>query len=151
MTQIDVTAAVPVATASLADPERFLPPPARPAGPGRWAVEFTVGPFRHEALVSLGPMWRSDSRTGRAIRWAPYVDEHDALPYESLMPSVHGVLVLEEGVVGLHVQYTPAAGVLGRGIDMVLRRFAKASVSRFLHGVAQAMHDDAVPTSTGGD
>lgn len=148
MTEIDVTAQVPVATASLADPEAFLPPPARPAGPGRWVVDFSVGPFHHEALVTLGPMWRSAGRSGRAIQWSPTVDDHDALPYRSLMPSVAGELLLEDGTVGLHVHYTPAIGVLGRLVDPLLRPFARQSVTRFLHEVTRALQGQ-VPTPAG--
>ena len=142
MTQIDVTAAVP-ATASLADLERFLPPPARPAGPDRWVVEFAVGPFHHEAVVTLGSMWRTDDRTGRSIQWVSNVDDHDTLPYEALMPTVHGMLVREGETVGLHVRYEPAAGVLGRLVDPVLRPAARSSIRGFLYDVARAMRAEA--------
>lgn len=151
MTRIDVTATVPVASASLDDPEAFLPAPARPAGPDRWVVTFVVGPFHHEGVVSLGPTWRTEGRVGRSITWAPAADEHDALPYESLMPAVSGVLVLEGDVLGLHVHYTPpAARVVGRVIDPVLRPVAHRSIARFLHDVAARMHDDVRTTPAGG-
>ena len=149
MTRIDVTATVPVATASLDDPEQFLPAPARPAGPDRFVVEFVVGPFRHEGVVTLGPTWRTEGRAGRSVAWTPAVEEQDALPYESLMPDVHGVLVLEGDVVGLHVQYTPAGGVVGRIVDPVLRPVARRSIARFLHDVAARMRV-GVPTAPGG-
>ncbi len=139
MTRIDVTATVPVATASLDDPETFLPAPARPAGPDRWVVGFVVGPFHHEGVVTLGPTWRTEGRTGRSIAWTPASDEHDALPYGSLMPAVQGVLVLEGDTLGLHVQYTPAAGLVGRILDPVLRPAARRSVAHLLHDVAVRM------------
>ena len=148
MTQVDATVPVPP-TASLDDPTAFLPDPARPAGPDRWAVDFQVGPFHHEGLVTLGPLWRSDTRTGRAIRWSSARDEHDALPYEVLMPSVHGVLVLEDGVLGLHVQYTPAAGAVGRATDLALRPVARLSVRRFLRSVAAQLRA-STPAVPGG-
>ena len=150
MTRIDVSATVPVATASLDDPETFLPRPARPAGPDRWVVEFVVGPFRHEGVVTLGPTWRSDGRTGRSIAWAPATDDHDALPYATLMPSVQGVLVLEGSDVGLHVQYTPAAGLAGRVLDPALRPLARRSVAHFLHDVARRMRGAVVGPPGGG-
>lgn len=65
MTRIDVTATVPVAAASLDDPERFLPSPARPSGPGRFVVDFAIGAFHHEGVVTLGPTWRTEGRAGR--------------------------------------------------------------------------------------
>lgn len=148
MTQIDVTAAVP-ATATLADPEVFLPAPARPAGPWRWLVDFVVGPMRHRGLVTLGPVWRTDGREGRSIRWSPARDAHDALPYDALMPEVHGVLVLEEGELGLHVHYTPGAGVVGRGLDVLLRPVARASIRRFVRDVARRLQG-SVPAGAGG-
>lgn len=135
MTQVDVTVPVPP-TATLDDPTEFLPDPARPAGPERWAVDFQIGPFHHEGLVTLGPLWRSEDRTGRSIRWSSARDEHDALPYDVLMPAVHGVLVLEDGELGLHVHYTPSAGPLGRATDLALRPVARRSVRRFLRSVA---------------
>lgn len=147
MTQIDVTAVVPAA-ASLSDPHTFMPPPARPSGPHRWMVDFTVGPLRHRGLVTLGPVWRKDGREGRSIRWVSARDVHDALPYESLMPEVHGVLVLEDGRLGLHVHYTPGAGVLGRCIDLALRPVARSSVRRFAREVARRLRA-AAPVRTG--
>ncbi len=149
MTRIDVTATVPVATASLDDPEHFLPAPARPAGPGRFVVDFAVGPFHHEGVVTLGPTWRTEGRAGRSIAWAPAADEQDALPYESLMPDVQGVLVLEGEVLGLHVRYTPAGGFAGRLLDPLLRPLARRSVAHLLHDIAARMRDE-VPTAPGG-
>ena len=149
MTRIDVTATVPVATARLDDPELFLPAPARPAGPGRYVVEFTVGPFRHEGVVTLGPTWRTEGRAGRSVAWVPVVDDQDALPYERLVPDVQGVLVLEGDQLALHVQYTPAGGVLGRMVDPVLRPVARRSAARFLDDIAARMRDE-VPSAHGG-
>lgn len=67
MTRIDVSARTTAATPSLSEPERFLPAPARPAGPDRWTSDLTIGPFHHEAVLTVGPMWRSGPRCGRAI------------------------------------------------------------------------------------
>ena len=148
MTQIDVTAAVP-ASASLADPERFLPSPARPAGPDRWVVEFAVGPFHHEAVVTLGSTWRTDDGIGRSIQWMSNVDDRDTLPYEALMPTVQGMLVLDGETLALHVRYEPAAGVVGRLVDPVLRPLARSSVRDFLHEVARAMRAGATVPAGG--
>lgn len=148
MTRIDATAVVP-ATATLSDAEAFLPPPARPAGPWRWKVDFAVGPLRHRGLVTLGPVWRTEGREGRPIRWVAARDEHDALPYEALMPEVDGVLVLEDGRLGLHVHYTPGAGMVGRGLDVALRPVARASIRRFVQDVARRLQGP-VPVGTGG-
>lgn len=147
MTQIDVTAPVPT-SASLAEPESFLPAPARPSGPYRWRVDFTVGPFHHPGLVTLGPVWRTEERQGRPIRWTSARDEHDALPYESLVPEVHGVLVVDDGELGLHVHYTPGAGVLGRVLDLVLRPLARTSIRRFHREVARRLNG-SVPVAAG--
>lgn len=136
MTRIDATATVPAASASLDDPEAFLPAPARPTGPDRWVVDFAVGPFHHEGIITLGPIWRTKGRVGRSVSWAATTDDHDALPYDRLMPTVRGVLVLEDDVLGLHVRYEPAAGPLGRVVDPVLRPMARRSVARFLDHVA---------------
>ena len=149
MTRIDVTATVPAATASLDDPEQFLPAPARPAGPGRFVVDFAVGPFHHEGIVTLGPTWRTDGRAGRSVAWTPAVGEQDALPYESLMPDVQGALVLEGDVLALRVTYTPAGGVVGRVVDPVLRPMARRSVGRFLRDVAARMGAE-VPSAPAG-
>lgn len=148
MSRIDVSAPTSAIAPSLADPARFLPSPTRPCGPDRWLVPLSVGPFRHEAVVTVGPMWRTDGRTGRSVQWAPAVTEHDVLPYEALMPAVHGVLVLEAGQVHLQVHYSPVAGVLGRVVDVVLRPVARASVARFARDIADAMA--ASPSTTTG-
>lgn len=144
MTRLDATATVPAASASLDDPEAFLPAPARPAGPDRWVVEFAVGPFHHEALVELGPVWRTEGRVGRAIAWAAAAEDHDAVPYERLTPRVHGAIVLEDGAVALRVTYRPRGGALGRAIDLVLRPVARRSVRWFVDAVATRMR---VPAS----
>jgi hypothetical protein len=147
MTEIHARAPVAGDEASLVDPASFLPAPARPAGPGRWAVDFAVGPFHHEAVVALGPVWRTEGREGRGISWRSQHDAHDALPYESLFPSVEGVLVLEDGHVSVHVHYTPGAGLLGRAVDPLLRPVARSSVTQFVADVAGRL---APTTATSG-
>lgn len=143
MTRIDVTATVPATSASLDDPEAFLPAPARPAGPDRWVVNFAIGPFHHEAVVELGPVWRTEGRVGRSIAWAASVEDHDAMPYERLTPPVHGAMVLEGGTVALRADYTPRAGVAGRVVDLVLRPVARRSVRWFIDAVAARMRAPA--------
>lgn len=148
MTRFDETATVPAASASLDAPEAFLPAPARPAGPDRWIVDFAVGPFHHEAVVELGPVWRTEGRVGRAIAWAAAAEDHDAMPYERLTPRVHGVLGLEGDTLVLRVVYEPRAGVVGRVVDPVLRPVAHRSVRWFVDAVAARMHAQAA-TGTG--
>lgn len=143
MTRIDVSASVPVASASLDDPEAFLPTPARPAGPDRWIVDFAVGPLHHEALVEVGPLWRTEGCVGRAVAWVANAEEHDAVPYERLTPRVHGALVLEGDTLALRVVYTPRAGVLGRAVDLALRPVARRSVRWFVDAVAERMRAPA--------
>lgn len=146
MTSIDASAQTAAAAPSLSEPERFLPGPARPAGPDRWIVDLAIGPFHHEAVLTVGPMWRSDTRCGRAIAWQPAVRDHDVLPYESLMPQVHGALVLEGQHLRLRATYTPSGGWIGRLIDPVLRPLARRSVHTFLREVVHAM-DSQVPST----
>ncbi len=146
MTRIDVSARTTAVAPSLSEPERFLPAPARPAGPDRWTVDLTIGPFHHEAVLTVGPMWRSDTRSGRAIAWEAAVRDHDALPYERLMPHVHGALVLEGQDLRLRAIYTPSGGWIGRLVDPVLRPIARRSVATFLREVARAL-DSQVPTT----
>lgn len=143
MTRIDVTATVPATSASLDDPGAFLPAPARPAGPDRWVVDFAVGPFHHEAVVELGPMWRTEGRVGRSIAWVASAEDHDAMPYERLTPRVHGALLLEGDTLALRADYTPRAGALGRAVDLALRPVARRSVRWFVDAVAARMRAPA--------
>lgn len=150
MTRIDVSAQINAAAPSLSEPERFLPPPARPAGPDRWTADLAVGPFHHEAVLTVGPLWRSDGRAGRPIAWQPARRDGDLLPYESLMPVVHGMLVLDGHCLTLRAHYTPAAGRVGRLIDPILRPIARWSIAAFCRDVARTI-EDRVPVSTGGE
>lgn len=149
MTRIDVSAQIDAAAPSLSEPEGFLPAPGRPAGPDRWTVELAVGPFRHEAVLTVGPLWRSDGRTGRPIAWEPARLDRDLLPYESLMPVVHGMLVLEGQCLTLRAHYTPAAGRVGRLIDPILRPIARRSIAAFCRDVARTI-EAGVPAAQGG-
>lgn len=146
MTRIDVSAQTSAVAPSLSDPERFLPSPARPAGPERWIVDLAIGPFHHEAVLTVGPMWRSDTRSGRSIAWEPAVRDHDVLPYESLMPQVHGALVLEGQHLRLRAIYTPSGGWIGRLVDPILRPLARRSIRAFLRDVAHAMDSQVLAT-----
>lgn len=150
MTRIDVHARTTSATPSLDDPEAFLPAPARPAGPDRWIVDLAIGPFRHEAVLTVGPVWRSDMRCGRAIAWEPAVRDHDVLPYESFMPHVHGALVLEGQHLRLRASYTPSGGWFGRIVDPILRPIARRSIRTFLREVEQTI-DSQVPVTRSSD
>lgn len=149
MTRIDVNAQTTTVAPSLSDPERFLPAPARPAGPDRWIVDLAIGPFHHEAVLTMGPMWRSDTRCGRSIAWEPAVRDHDVLPWESLMPQVHGALVLEDRQLRLRAIYTPSGGWIGRLVDPLLRPIARRSIRTFLREVVHVM-DSQVPVTEAG-
>lgn len=149
MTRIDVSAQIAAVAPSLGEPEWFLPAPGRPAGPDRWTVDLAVGPFHHEAVLTIGPLWRSDGRTGRPIAWQPARRDGDLLPYEALMPKVHGMLVLDGQRLALRAHYTPAAGRLGRLIDPVLRPIARRSIDAFCRQVARTI-DARVPVTPGG-
>lgn len=149
MTRIDVSAQTAAAVPSLSEPEAFLPPPARPAGPDRWTVDLAVGPFHHEAVLTVGPLWRAGGRSGRSIAWEPAKRDRDLLPYENVMPTVHGVLVLDGRQVSLRAHYTPSGGRAGRLIDPVLRPVARRSIAAFLRDVVDRI-DAQVPTTTGG-
>lgn len=149
MTRIDVSAHLSAAAPSLSEPERFLPTPARPAGPDRWAVDLTFGPFHHEAVLTVGSLWRSEGRSGRPISWEPARRDADVVPYEAVMPVVHGMLVLDGQYLTLRANYTPAAGRVGRLIDPILRPIARRSIATFCRAVARTI-DAQVPTNAGG-
>lgn len=150
MTRIDVSAPITAAAPSLSEPEGFLPAPRRPAGPDRWTVDLAVGPFHHEAVLTVGPLWRSDGRTGRPIGWEPARRDGDLLPYETVMPVVHGMLVLDGARLVLRVHYTPAAGRAGRLLDPFLRPIARRSIAAFCRDVARTINAHAPTTSGGG-
>lgn len=147
MTRMELDVVLPVA-ASLIDPGRFLPDPARPAGPGRWVVEFAFGPFRHDAVVTLGPAWRTPRGVCRAIAWEPAPRDTDTMPWARMMPRVHGELATESGRLHLRVDYDPRVAVLGRVVDVLLRPWARASMRAFVEVVAvreaQDVPDDVV-------
>lgn len=149
MTRIDVSAHTSAATPSLSEPESFLPAPARPAGPDRWVVDLAVGPFHHEAVLTVGSLWRSEGRSGRPIAWEAARRDGDVLPYEAMMPVAHGMLVLDGQRLTLRATYTPAAGRAGRVVDPVLRPIARRSIAAFCRDVAHTI-DTQVPTNAGG-
>ncbi len=150
MTRIDVSAPIAAAAASLREPEQFLPAPARPAGPDRWVVDLAVGPFHHEAVLTVGSLWRSEGRSGRPVAWEPARRDGDVLPYEAMMPVVHGMLLLDGRRLSLRAHYTPGAGRAGRLIDPILRPIARRSIAAFCRDVARTM-DAHVPTTAGGE
>ncbi len=150
MTRIDVSAPITAAAASLSEPEQFLPAPGRPAGPDRWTVDLAVGPFHHEATLTVGSLWRSEDRAGRPIAWEPARRDRDLLPYEAVMPVVHGMLVLEGTRLVLRAHYTPSAGRVGRLIDPFLRPIARRSIAAFCRDVARQIDAQVLTTPGGG-
>lgn len=143
MTRIEVQADCPGRARSLEDPASFLPAPARPSGPDRWSCRLAVGPLRHPAMVTLGPLWRDGELVGRPITWVAAPEPGDPLPWEHLTPSVHGVLSLDGDHVVLRAAYVPPAGIVGRALDLVLGRVARRSMAWFVRDVAGRLCEPA--------
>jgi hypothetical protein len=139
MVRVDVAVPMTADVTSLTDPTTFLPSPARQVGPDRYVIDLVVWPWHHDALVELGPIWRAEGRVGRSLTWAPAPAPNDALPYERLMPSVHGVLVVTPGKVALRAHYEPVGGRVGYLLDRFLGRAARTSMRRFVEAVAHTL------------
>ncbi len=130
------------------DPVNYLPPPARPAGPDRWICCLAVGPWHHDAVVTVGGRWRDGDRIGHAIAWEAMPESGDPLPWEVLTPPVHGMLWLQGDRVVLRASYVPPAGVVGRLVDLALQPVARRSMLQFVRDVADRLSSSAAPRTS---
>lgn len=137
MTRVTVARQVPdAATLMTAPPVVWLPPPARPAGPNRWAVDLRLGRLRRAVVVELGPVWNDGERLGRPLSWHTDPEDGDVLPYELLLPIFRGTLVaVAADEVVLDGRYDPPFRAFGRAADGLLRRLAERTVRHFLEDV----------------
>lgn len=150
MTHVQGRARLPRAVEPPADAASWLPEPRRRSGADQWTVALPLGPWHHDAKVRLGDPWHGEDGVGRTIAWHVVPHPHDVLPYERLFPAVAGEVVVTGDVVEIRASYEPPAGWVGRGVDLVARRFARAAVRQMAREIAGALAE-APATDREGD
>ena len=147
MTHVRARVPLPHTVDPPSDPAGWLPEPQRRVGARQWRVALPFGPWHHDAVVHLGDAWHDEEGTARSISWRSAVHDHDALPYERLVPPAHGeVLVSIHGHVEVRATSEPPAGPLGRLLDLVMRRIAHQAVRQLATEIASALADASTTT-----
>lgn len=124
-----------------ADAECWLPEPQRRSGADQWIVALPLGPWHHDAKVRMGRLWHDHREAGRTIAWHVVPRDHDVLPYERLFPPVAGEVVVVDDTVRIRASYDPPAGMVGRALDLVGRRFARRAVQQMAREIARALSE----------
>ena len=143
MTHVQAQARLAQAVDPPVEPSCWLPEPHRRSGKDQWTVALPLGPWHHDAKVRLGSLWQDDRGAGRTISWHVVPRDHDVLPYERLFPPVAGEVVVVDDVVQIRASYDPPAGVVGRALDVVGRRFARGAVQQMAREIAGALSSRA--------
>lgn len=149
MTHVQGRARLPHPVEPPVEAASWLPEPHRRAGADQWTVALPLGPWHHDAKVRLGGLWRGEDAVGRTIAWHVDPRAHDVLPYERLFPAVAGEVVVTGDVVEIRASYDPPAGWVGRAVDLVARRFARAAVRQMAQEITGALA--AAPPATDGE
>lgn len=139
MTHVQATAPLGRSVDPPADPAGWLPEPHRRSGADQWTISMPMGPWRHDAKVRLGNVWRDESAVGRPISWQVVPRDHDALPYERLFPPVSGEVIVADEHVEIRASYEPPGGLAGRAVDLVGRRLAQRAVRQLASVVAASL------------
>lgn len=137
-----------------ADPQAWLPAPARPRGVDRWTVDLAAGRFHRRVACRVGMVWVVGQALWRSVSWEP-VDEPDEVVFVGrFLPTFDGKLLLtvDDGGAALVLEgtYAPPAGWFGAVADRAaFHTVADTTAMWFLRSVAARLgvESDLTPVS----
>lgn len=127
------------------DPARWLPPPARDRGRGRWEVDLELCGAHRAVVMAIGDPWRVGPHVWRSISWAPWEEDGELIPGPVWLPSFEGTVGLRDNGVGgtelvVHGGYRPPFGAFGLILDRVVaQRLARLSIETLLDELATGL------------
>lgn len=140
----------PVMERFLAEPDGWLPLPARHVDDDRYESTLRAGPLMQRVAMEVGEPWTMPDAVSRPLHWEP-VKAGGQRAHRKSVPGFDGRLTLRhvDHEVSLHLDgtYIPPAGRLGVVADrVVMHRAGDATAQALLDDVIQRLCEPRTPS-----